>query len=81
MLDQASHVCTEGSCQLSNDSLEAIMTHWKEEKHQRLINCVTCLLSVHYTVCLYLFSTSIRFLPEITPYFLLLDLWLLRGAH
>ena len=37
MLDQALHVSTEGSCQLSNDSLEAIMTHWQEKKHQRLI--------------------------------------------
>ena len=35
-LDQALHVCIEGPNQLSNDSLEAIVTHWKEQKYQRI---------------------------------------------
>ncbi len=36
-LDQAMRVCIEGPERLSNESLEAIIDHWKQQKTRRLL--------------------------------------------
>ena len=36
-LDQAMRVCIEGPERLSNESLETIIDHWKEQKTRRLL--------------------------------------------
>lgn len=35
-LDQAMHICIEGPVKLSDDDLECIGQHWKEQKNWRL---------------------------------------------